>query len=66
MGRGTHKHYKNFHKKFNYFTRVFTLSGQKLLGIISVQAPNSQICQEHFCGMESPGSTHRRAPSVGH
>lgn len=33
MGKSAQEHYKNFHKKFNSFTRVFTLLGQKLLGI---------------------------------
>lgn len=65
MGKSAQEHYKNFHKKFNSCTRAFTLLGQKLLGISS-QAPNSWMCQEHFCGMGSPGSTLRRVSSVGH
>lgn len=50
MAKSAQEHYKNFHKKFNSCTRVFTFSGQALLGM-SEQAHNFCGCQEHFCGV---------------
>lgn len=48
VGKSAQEHYKNFHKKFNSWPRVFTLSKQKLLSM-SEQAYNLCICQEDFC-----------------
>lgn len=50
VAKSAQEHYENFHKKFNSCTRVFTLSGQKLVSM-GEQAHNFCMCQEDFCGV---------------